>query len=232
VLVAHREAGRLRARLVRLARLRGGGERKNRRPLPERGVPGAVDYGIFNSERFVPPAPRAARRCASSCWARSTMRGRAPTPRRPPSALLPPEVRARCRAAPGLLPHAARRDGHVVAHPWLPADAIPGLLQGMHVMICPSRDEVVMRETFSQAMVQGMLSGLPRGRERSAHPHGKTGPGRRIHVPHRGELTEHMTRLVGIPACASAGRGGAAHRAGALRVGHRAVRRALPGARS
>jgi glycosyltransferase involved in cell wall biosynthesis len=31
----------------------------------------------------------------------------------------------------------------------------------MDVMLVPSRDEEIMRETFSQVMVQGMLSGLP-----------------------------------------------------------------------
>jgi glycosyltransferase involved in cell wall biosynthesis len=38
---------------------------------------------------------------------------------------------------------------------------LPDLLRTMDVMVVPSRDEEVMRETFSQAMVQGMLSGLP-----------------------------------------------------------------------
>jgi glycosyltransferase involved in cell wall biosynthesis len=34
-------------------------------------------------------------------------------------------------------------------------------LKRMDVMLAPSRDEGVMRETFSQAAVQGMLSGCP-----------------------------------------------------------------------
>ena len=41
------------------------------------------------------------------------------------------------------------------------AFAMPDFLRRMDVMIVPSRDEEIMRETFSQAMVQGMLTGLP-----------------------------------------------------------------------
>lgn len=50
---------------------------------------------------------------------------------------------------------------NIFAHPWMPASEIPGWLRGMDVMLCPSRDEIVMSETFSQAIVQGMLTGLP-----------------------------------------------------------------------
>lgn len=46
-------------------------------------------------------------------------------------------------------------------YPWMDLDEIPGLLRRMDVMIVPSRDEGVMRETFSQSVVQGMLTGLP-----------------------------------------------------------------------
>jgi glycosyltransferase involved in cell wall biosynthesis len=44
----------------------------------------------------------------------------------------------------------------VVAHNWTPAHAVPGFLRRMDVMLTPSRNE-----TFSQAIVQGMLTGLP-----------------------------------------------------------------------
>lgn len=75
---------------------------------------------------------------------------------------LPDAVRTRCRlhlaafvnspvtAAPG-----------VQIYPWLPAAEIPAFLRRMDVMLVPSRDEHVMRETFSQVIVQGMLTGLP-----------------------------------------------------------------------
>lgn len=44
---------------------------------------------------------------------------------------------------------------------WTPASRIPGLLREMDALLVPSRDEEVMRETFSQATVQGMLTGIP-----------------------------------------------------------------------
>jgi glycosyltransferase involved in cell wall biosynthesis len=44
---------------------------------------------------------------------------------------------------------------------WLPVGRMPEWLRGMDVMIVPSRDEGVMRETFSLTMVEGMLTGLP-----------------------------------------------------------------------
>lgn len=49
----------------------------------------------------------------------------------------------------------------IFVHRWMPASDIPNFLNGMNVIVVPSRDENVMRETFSQAIVQGMLSGLP-----------------------------------------------------------------------
>lgn len=44
---------------------------------------------------------------------------------------------------------------------WLPPGEMPPWLRRMDVMIVPSRDEHVMRETFSLTMVEGMLTGLP-----------------------------------------------------------------------
>ena len=46
-------------------------------------------------------------------------------------------------------------------YPWMPVEKIPAFLRSMDVLLVPSRDEGVMRETFSQAIVQGMLTGLP-----------------------------------------------------------------------
>lgn len=50
---------------------------------------------------------------------------------------------------------------NIIPYRWMPLDEMAEFLRKMDVMIVPSRDEVVMRETFSQAMVQGMLTGLP-----------------------------------------------------------------------
>lgn len=49
----------------------------------------------------------------------------------------------------------------IVAHSWMPFEKMPDFLRSMDILLVPSRDEDVMRETFSQAMVQGMLTGLP-----------------------------------------------------------------------
>ena len=57
----------------------------------------------------------------------------------------PPEYKE-----PGIIPYA-----------WMSYDEMPAFVRNMDVLLVPSRDEEVMRETFSQAMVQGMLSGLP-----------------------------------------------------------------------
>jgi glycosyltransferase involved in cell wall biosynthesis len=75
---------------------------------------------------------------------------------------LPAAVRARCRLhlASFVKPPAHPPPG-VQFYPWLPAAEIPAFLRRMDVLLVPSRDEHVMRETFSQVIVQGMLTGLP-----------------------------------------------------------------------
>jgi len=50
---------------------------------------------------------------------------------------------------------------NIMVYKWLPMEAVPEWLRKMDVMIVPSRDEHVMRETFSLTMVEGMLTGLP-----------------------------------------------------------------------
>ncbi len=52
-------------------------------------------------------------------------------------------------------------ENNIITYNWMPADEIPSFLRKMDVMLVPSRDEVVMRETFSQVIVQGMLTALP-----------------------------------------------------------------------
>ena len=75
---------------------------------------------------------------------------------------LPDAARTRCRLhlAAFERPPTFAEPG-IVAYRWLPFGDVGEFLRTMDVMIVPSRDEEVMRETFSQAAVQGMLTGLP-----------------------------------------------------------------------
>ncbi len=50
---------------------------------------------------------------------------------------------------------------NIIPYGWINASEIPDFLRSMDAIIVPSRDEVVMRETFSQVIVQGMLTALP-----------------------------------------------------------------------
>lgn len=122
----------------------------------------AVDYGIMNANAYFPASPRAPDRARfvvlgalDNAWKGADTAVEA-------FRLLPPNVRARCELhlASYLNPPEIGVEG-VTAHPWKPAESIPPFLREMDVMICPSRDEHIMRETFSQAIVQGMLTGLP-----------------------------------------------------------------------
>lgn len=47
-------------------------------------------------------------------------------------------------------------DPNITAHRWVPSHEVADLLRRMDIMLCLSRNE-----TFSQAIVQGMLTGLP-----------------------------------------------------------------------
>lgn len=49
----------------------------------------------------------------------------------------------------------------IQCHSRISPEKMPDFLAKMDVMIVPSRDKDIMKETFSQCMVQGMLSGLP-----------------------------------------------------------------------
>lgn len=71
--------------------------------------------------------------------------------------LLDPEVRVRCRLhlVAFIEPTDLAVEG-VIAHRWTPAGQVPNLLREMDVMLALSSNE-----TFSQAIVQGMLTGLP-----------------------------------------------------------------------
>lgn len=51
---------------------------------------------------------------------------------------------------------------HIHVHRWIPFAEMPAFMRRMDIMLAPSRDENgIMRETFSQVTVQGMLTGLP-----------------------------------------------------------------------
>ncbi len=168
VLIAHREAS---AGFVRILRdLPGHILAVNgviAAPFVAAGHPSVhVDYGILNADAFYPAPPPArdshdapVRFCVlgalDNAWKGADTALAA-------FAALPATLRGRAElhlAAYTRPPVFA--DPRIVVHPWMAAEAIPGFLRGMDVMLAPSRDEGVMRETFSQAVVQGMLSGLP-----------------------------------------------------------------------
>jgi len=75
---------------------------------------------------------------------------------------LPKDISAKCvlhlasyRSPPSL------PEENIKTYTWFPTGQMPEWLRKMDVMIVPSRDERVMRETFSLTMVEGMLTGLP-----------------------------------------------------------------------
>lgn len=75
---------------------------------------------------------------------------------------LPNEIRTKCRLhLIGFVEPPAFPEQNIITYKWKSPGEIADLLRQMDVMIVPSRDENVMRETFSQSAVQGMLSGLP-----------------------------------------------------------------------
>jgi glycosyltransferase involved in cell wall biosynthesis len=126
------------------------------------GLRGRVEvcYGVADAGKFFPRAePRAEDGLTHFCligkldnaWKGA---GRAVAALK----MLPAEVRGRVR-----LHLASFEDGRVidepgvVCHPWRDAAGVPAFLREMDVMLVPS---VGTEETFSQAMVQGMLTGL------------------------------------------------------------------------
>ncbi|MBN1670249.1 MAG: glycosyltransferase family 4 protein [Kiritimatiellae bacterium] len=124
-----------------------------------------VHYGITNADLFFPPPAPGARKNETTHFC---VIGQLDNPWKGADTAigaferLPPETRTRCRLhlASFRQPPARTKPG-ITAYAWMPFEQIPAFLRRMDVMIVPSRDEHVMRETFSQAIVQGMLSGLP-----------------------------------------------------------------------
>lgn len=163
VLIAHREAS---VRFVRLwSRLPGCVVAVNEqiaRPFRQGDEANVhVDYGIFHGDRYFPSTARQEKPVRFIVLGALDNPWKGADTAQAAFARLPASFRARAELHLASFRNPPPVAEHVVAHPWLSADQIPDLLRGMHVMICPSRDEMVMRETFSQAMVQGMLSGLP-----------------------------------------------------------------------
>jgi glycosyltransferase involved in cell wall biosynthesis len=122
----------------------------------------SVYYGIANAEAFAPPVLKeddGVTRFVLLGALRASWKGAHVALEA--WDMLAPDVRARCELhlasyqgdAP---PEVSARPG-VKPYRWLPAGEVPALLQRMDVMLVPSQG----LETFSQAMVQGMLTGLP-----------------------------------------------------------------------
>lgn len=86
------------------------------------------------------------------------------------------------------------------AYSWMDASQVPDFLRSMHAMLVPSRDEQVMRETFSQAMVQGMLTGLPICVNDLPILTEKLDRGGGMVFDSTEQLVAHMQRLAGNPA--------------------------------
>ncbi len=119
-----------------------------------------VYYGITNPERFHPDT----RRSASDGLIHFCVVGQLANDwKGAPLAIdawarLAPDVRARCRlhlasyTSPPTID-----DPTVIAHKWMPDESAAAVIRSMDVMLVPS----TANETFSQAMVQGMLAGLP-----------------------------------------------------------------------
>jgi glycosyltransferase involved in cell wall biosynthesis len=122
-----------------------------------------VSYGITDADLFHPPEPARDGDTVNFCVVGDLDRAwkgadTAVAAYREMTA--PVRRRSRLHLASFRNPEPTGDDG-IVAHEWMPFDRMPGFLRGMDVMLVPSRDEGVMRETFSQAAVQGMLTGLP-----------------------------------------------------------------------
>ncbi|MGH7243119.1 MAG: glycosyltransferase family 4 protein [Phycisphaerales bacterium] len=133
--------------------------------LPERigGAPVDVYYGISNPEAFFPSSDSRASDPVRFC-----MLGKLDTALKGVDgvvsalAALPPNIRALCELHLASFPEMpddrtrAAWGANVIPHPWMPASDVPTFLRTMDVLIIASSSE-----TYSQACVQAMLSGLP-----------------------------------------------------------------------
>ena len=125
-----------------------------------------VDYGVMDADSFHPAPPSERPRGApvrfgvlgalDNAWKGADTAVEA-------FGLLDPALRARCELHLMAYrePPAFPGESGIVAHRWADAGAVPAFLRSLDALVVPSRDEEVMRETFSRATVQGMLTGLP-----------------------------------------------------------------------
>lgn len=125
----------------------------------ELGTSRGAYYGVTRSERFFPRVARPADQLVHF-----GVLGQLDTPWKGAAlaieawGLLPEDVRDRCRlhlCAYAQPPKVS--DPRIVLHSWKPYAEVPEFLRGLDALIVPS----TRSETFSQAMVQGMLTGLP-----------------------------------------------------------------------
>lgn len=131
-------------------------------PAGAGGEPVDVYYGICNPDAFFPPADSQPARPVRFC-----MLGKLDTALKGVDgvvrafASLPQGVRERCElhlASFPTMPSAQVRatwGAGVIPHPWMPASDVPAFLRGMDVLIIASASE-----TYSQACVQAMLTGM------------------------------------------------------------------------
>lgn len=161
----------------------------------------AVDYGVLNAHRYFPAKAEPRDRVRFVVLGALENKWKGADTAIKAFRDLPSSLRARCELhlASYLTPPDWGIKG-VVAHGWKPADAIPALLREMDVMICPSRDEHIMRETFSQAIVQGMLTGLPILANDLPIFREKLDAGGGLIFSNSRELTDQMARLAQDPA--------------------------------
>ncbi len=123
-----------------------------------------VGYGIMHHERYYPAeSPPAEKPFVDFCvvghldrkWKGSDTAVSA-------FRKIPGELRSKCRLhLLGFTMPPSFPESNIIVYNWKTCDEVGPFLRQMDVMIVPSRDENVMRETFSQTAVQGMLSGLP-----------------------------------------------------------------------
>ena len=121
-------------------------------------------YGITNADKYYPPTPSDRSELPfkfcllgqlDNAWKGADTAAEA-------FCKLPDKLRGKCElhlASFAELPSYSEKN--IRPYNWMEATEIPKLLRDMDAMIVPSRDEVVMRETFSQVIVQGMLTALP-----------------------------------------------------------------------
>ncbi|MEM1166482.1 MAG: glycosyltransferase family 4 protein [Planctomycetota bacterium] len=128
-----------------------------------------IRYGVANADAFFPPDDwpgRLGREATPERPVRIVVLGKLDTPWKGAAEAieavrrLPGQDRARVELhlASYAVPPEIEAGVPVVVYPWLDASEIPGLVRTMDAMLVPSLSE---RETFSQAIVQGMLTGLP-----------------------------------------------------------------------